>query len=227
MCVKCVCCAACVWLYDWRKACALLYVCVALRLAQNACLSLYIRCSMIGAKCMFCSMCALHYVCVACVLLCDSHKICVCLYACVALWFVKVCVDHVLFCPCVVVRCSVLQCVGMCMYAVQCGAVCMWLRLVGSLRLRVSLAEYRLFCRALLHNIVSFVGLFCKRDLCEMLCDSWKCVFYCMFVLLCHLGTVGVARTPSLSLSLSPTHTHTHAHAHAHALTCTRAHTRT
>jgi len=38
------------------------------------------------------------------------------------------------------------------------------LRLVGSLKLNISLAEYRLFCRSLLQTIVSFTGLFCIRD---------------------------------------------------------------
>jgi len=78
----------------------------------------------------------------------------------------------------------------------ECTALWGWLRLVGSLKLQVSLAEYRLFNRALLQkrpiilrsllivatpyqvktqtclvnvncdlNIVSFIGLFCKRDL--------------------------------------------------------------
>jgi len=47
-----------------------------------------------------------------------------------------------------------------------------WLRLVGSVKLQVSFAEYCLFYRALLQNIVSFIGLFCKTDL------------YCSFLLI-------------------------------------------
>ena len=39
-----------------------------------------------------------------------------------------------------------------------------WLRSVGSLKLQVSFAEYSLFYRCLLQNIVCFIGLFCKRD---------------------------------------------------------------
>jgi len=52
-----------------------------------------------------------------------------------------------------------------------------WLRLVGSLKLLVSFAEYRLFHRALLQKrpVIwsSFTGLFCKRDL-------WFEGVYCM-----------------------------------------------
>jgi len=40
-----------------------------------------------------------------------------------------------------------------------------WLRLAGSFKLYVSFAEYRLFYRALLQNIVSFIGLFLSSTL--------------------------------------------------------------
>ena len=41
-----------------------------------------------------------------------------------------------------------------------------WLRLVGSFQLQISFAEQCLFNRALLQNIVSFIGLFGTTDLC-------------------------------------------------------------
>jgi len=61
---------------------------------------------------------------------------------------------------CVAVRCSALQCDAVRCSALQCDAVrCSpwsllmgWLRLVGSLKLLISLAEYRLFNRALLQK---------------------------------------------------------------------------
>ena len=42
-----------------------------------------------------------------------------------------------------------------------------WLQFVGSLKLQVSFAEYRLFYRALLQNIASFIGFFCKTYICR------------------------------------------------------------
>jgi len=92
---------------------------------------------------------------------------------------------------CVAVCCSVLQCVAACCSVLQRVAACCsvlqrvarslyvckpsklqdersslvamgWLGLVGSLKIRVSFAEYR----ALLQNAVCCIGLFCKRDVC-------------------------------------------------------------
>jgi len=67
---------------------------------------------------------------------------------------------------CVAVCCSVLQCVAVCCSVLQCVALCSlqrlrhhrvcstmgWLRLVGSIKLQVSFAEYSLFYRALLQK---------------------------------------------------------------------------
>jgi len=82
---------------------------------------------------------------------------------------------HELSRVCVAVCCSVLQCVAVCCSVLQCVAVThtrdtwhersrdtwhVWHSIWGWLRL-VAPSN----CRSLLQNIVSFVGLFCKRDL--------------------------------------------------------------
>jgi len=82
----------------------------------------------------------------------------------------KACDTHHLMLQCVAVCCSVLQCVAVCCSVLQCdahhlmsAALCYhlvsaavsamgWLQLVGSLKLQVSFAEYRLFYRALLQK---------------------------------------------------------------------------
>jgi len=55
---------------------------------------------------------------------------------------------------CVTVCCSVLQCVAVCCSALQCVAVCC-----------VAETHVKYVKQDLLHNTVSFIGLFCKRDL--------------------------------------------------------------
>ena len=111
-----------------------------------------------------------------CVAVCCSAVQCVAVY-CSAVQCVAVCCSAV---QCVAVCCSAVQCVAVCCSAVQCVAVCCsavqcvaaiytrqmqiymkadadiykihmwWLQLVGSIKLQVSFAEHRLFCRVLL-----------------------------------------------------------------------------
>jgi len=113
-----------------------------------------------------------------CVAVCCSVLQCVAV-CCSVLQCVAVCCSVL---QCAAVCCSVLQCVTVCCSVLQCATVCRsvlncaavvaaccsvlqcvvmclaqenlmgWLRLVGPIKLQVSLTEYRLFYRALLHK---------------------------------------------------------------------------
>ena len=53
---------------------------------------------------------------------------------------------------CDIMKPQIISLTGMHAIIASLSAICMgWLRLVGSFKLSVSFAEYRLFCRALLH----------------------------------------------------------------------------
>jgi len=81
-----------------------------------------------------------------------------------------------------------------CMYTHSYAHMCMFISVCTYSDQQVSFAEYSLYYRALLQNIVSFIGLFCKRDTVHTLintqihvsCCVWvyKCVYLCTYMYL-------------------------------------------
>ena len=173
----CVCVCVCVCERDREReresVCVLVCMCgVCVRVLVCVCVYVYVRACLCVLACIYVPVylcvCVRVLVCVcvcACACVCVGGCMCVCLCMCVRAR------THMHACVCMYVRVCVCLCVCVCV-AIMClfgQLVCYnmpvghcvnysvnnrmgWLRVVGSLKLYVSFAEYRLFYRALLQK---------------------------------------------------------------------------